>query len=117
MKSGHAKKSNELTQCKYGAEVVYNNAIAQAEVTHQVKVKELVQAHTKEGNILTYTHTADLSELCCFHKREIKVLKRGFDEIWTTFCERKEREKFMMRRGTRRELIEKQPDAPYSKRR
>jgi hypothetical protein len=37
----HAKDIKELTQCKYDAEVVHTNAIAQAGVTHHIKQKNL----------------------------------------------------------------------------
>jgi hypothetical protein len=50
-----------------------------------------VEDHAEEVNLLTDTQAADLSELCWSHAREIENLKRGFEETWTTFCERKER--------------------------
>jgi hypothetical protein len=84
-------------QQKYDAEVVHTNVVAQSEVSYQAKVNQLVEAHTKEVNLLKDVQAADLSELCWSHAREIEDLKRGFEETWIAFCERKKREKVMIR--------------------
>jgi hypothetical protein len=97
MKLGHRNEMKEHMQRKYDTEVVHTNVIAQAEVTYQAKVNQLVEAHAKEVNLLKDVQAADLSELCCSHAREIEDLKRGFEETWIAFCERKERERFMIR--------------------
>jgi hypothetical protein len=97
MKLGHIYEMKEHMHQTYDAKVVHTNVIAQAEVTYQEKVKQLVEAHAKEVNLLKDVQAADLSELCWSHAREIEDLKKGFEETWISFCERKEREKVMIR--------------------
>jgi hypothetical protein len=97
MNLGHRNEMKEHMQRKYDAEVMHTNVIAQEEVTHQAKVNQLVETHSKEVNLLKDVQASDLSELCWSHAREIEDLKRGFEETWIVFCERKEREKVMIR--------------------
>jgi hypothetical protein len=97
MMLGHRNEMKEHMQQKYDAEVVHTNVVAQSEVSYQAKVNQLVEAHTKEVNLLKDVQAADLSELCWSHAREIEDLKRGFEETWIAFCERKERENGMIR--------------------
>jgi predicted mannosyl-3-phosphoglycerate phosphatase (HAD superfamily) len=97
MKLEHRNEAKEHMHLKYDAKVMHTNVIAQAEVTYQAKVNQLVEAHAKEVNLLKDFQAADLSELCWSHTPEIADLKHGFEETWIAFCEHKEREKVMIR--------------------